>query len=484
MKEIKDLPQVDKVELPKLGGIRPGVYILTIIILLVAIIIFLIGFLPGIKNGGRFVTFNTELDNVAVYVDDTFVTGLPGQQFVKSGEHTITYKKGGIVLSEDVLTVDHPVFFTWLVRRKMKVEFNTFNLTPEKIKQLRAFDLQMISNQSRITSFTSVVNYIPYAKSYAQDAISYKFNSNSIKLDLDTMSSFISSIEMLDDIQKAYDMIGIDEGNNFNIAKTLFNGSNNADIGEFATTPSDTKNINTQAAKLTFDNVSISSVLIPSNEFVMGDREIYSYPKISEAGITVKTDKFYITSSPISQYVYSLFVKENPTWKKSNIDKLVANELVDRNYLKGIALSTLYPNLSPITNISYNASIAFTSWLSDKTGKNVSIPSEAYWSSAAYTSEEFINNDFSKSLVSLNQNPSRPQLMLGGIWEFTSSPFIAYSRLLNENNVLNNIDDLNLNVDVIVKGGSVLNETKTTNSVGVMEKDACFDYLGFRVIYK
>ena len=30
----------------------------------------------------------------------------------------------------------------------------------------------------------------------------------------------------------------------------------------------------------------------------------------------------------------------------------------------------------------------------------------------------------------------------------------------------------------------VLNETKTTNSVGVMEKDACFDYLGFRVIYK
>ncbi len=484
MKEIKDLPQVDKIELPNIGGIRPGVYILTIIILIVAIIIFLIGFLPGIKNGGRFVTFNSELENVAVYVDDTFITGLPGQQFIKSGEHTITYKKGGIILSEDVLTVDHPVFFTWLIRRNMVVDFNEFNLSSDKTKRLRSFDLQMVSDQSRITAFTSVVNFIPYAQSYAKDAINYEFATKTMELDLDTMSSFISSIEMLDDIQKAYDMIGLDAGNNYNIAKTLFDGSNGDDVGEFATTPSDTQDIKTQAAQLTFDDVAISSVLIPSNQFVMGDKEIYSYPKVSEAGVTVETNEFYITSSPISQYVYSLFIEDNPTWKKSNIDNLVSEELVDRNYLKGIALSSLYPNLSPITNISYNAANAFAVWLSNKTEKNVSIPNERYWSSAAITSEEFINDSYSKSLVSLNQNPSRAQLMLGGIWELTSSPFIAYSRLLDESSVLSNIEDLNLNVDVVVKGGSVLNTTTTINSVGVMERDSCFDYLGFRVIYK
>lgn len=484
MKEIKDLPQVDKVELPKLGGIRPGVYILTIIILIAAIIIFIIAFLPGIKNGGRFVTFNTELDNVAVYVDDTFVTGLPGQQFIKSGEHTITYKKGGIVLSEDTLSVDHPVFLTWLIRRKMTVDFNDFNISSEKAKQLRAFDLQMISDQSRITTFTSVVNYIPYAISYAKDAINYDFDSDTIKLDLETMSSFISSIEMIEDIQSAYDLIGLEVGNTFKLASTLFDGTTSDDVGEFATNPSDTMNIETKASVLSFDNVSISTVSIPSNEFVMGDREIYSYPKVSEAGVLVNTDNFYITTSPISQYLYSLFVDENPQWEKSNIDDLVSKGLVDRNYLKGIALSATYPNLNPITNISYNAAEAFTKWLSTKTKKNVMLPSQEYWSSAAITSQEFINDDIAKSVITLNQNSNRPQLMLGGIWEFTSSPFLPYSRLIDSSNVLKNMNDLNLNSDVVVKGGSILNSSTTVNSVGVMERDSCFDYLGFRVIYK
>lgn len=484
MKEIKDLPQIAKVKLPEIGGIRSGVYILTIIILIAAIIIFLIGFLPGIKKGGRFVTFNSELENVAVYVDDTFITGLPGQQFIKSGEHTLTYKKGGIVLSEDILTVDHPLFLTWLIRRKMVVNFTDFNLSSDKIKQLRAFDLQMISNQSRITSFTSVVNYIPYALSYAKDAINYEFSTKTIELDLDTMSSFISSIEMLNDIQNAYNMIAINVGNNFNIASTFFDGTNANDIGEIATTHSDTKFIKTQASQLTFDDVSISTVLIPANQFVMGDKVIYSYPKVSEAGVSVKTEGFYITTSPISQYVYSLFVEDNPTWKKSNIDNLVSKELVDRNYLKGIALSTLYPNFTPITNISYNSANALASWISSKTELNVSIPTEEYWSSAAITSQEFVNNSYSKVLVSINQNSNRAQLMLGGIWEFTNTPFIAYSRLLDESSVLNNITDLNLNVDIVVKGGSILNTSTTVSSVGVMERDACFDYLGFRVIYK
>jgi formylglycine-generating enzyme required for sulfatase activity len=484
MKEIKDLPQVDKVELPKLGGIRPGVYILTIIILIAAIIIFIIAFLPGIKNGGRFVTFNTELDNVAVYVDDTFVTGLPGQQFIKSGEHTITYKKGGIVLAEDTLSVDHPVFLTWLIRRKMVVEFNDFNISSDKVEQLRAFDLQMVLDQSRITTFTAVVNYIPYAISYAKDAINYEFDSNTIKLDLDTMSSFISSIEMVEDIQNAYDLIGLEVGNTFKLASTFFDGTTSDNVGEFATTPSDSINIETKASALTFDNVSISSVFIPSNEFVMGDKEIYSYPKVSEAGVVVNTDDFYVTTSPISQYLYSLFVNENPQWEKSNIDDLVSNGLVDRNYLKGIALSATYPNLNPITNISYNAADAFTKWLSTKTGKDVMLPSQEYWSSAAITSQEFINNDYSKSVITLNQNSNRPQLMLGGIWEFTNSPFLPYSRLLDSTTVRNNINNLDLKSDVIVKGGSILNSFTTINSVGVMERDSCFDYLGFRVIYK
>lgn len=484
MKEIKDLPQVDKVELPKLGGIRPGVYILALIILVAAIIIFVVAFLPGIMKGGRYVTFSSEIDNVAVYVDDTFITGLPGQQFIESGDHTITYKKGGIELSSDTLKVDHPVFLTWVFRRNMDVELNKADLSLSKIKQLRAFDLQMIQDQSRITSFTSVVNYIPYAVGYAKDAIFYGFDKSTIKLDLDTMSSFISSNEMIEDIQNAYDLIGMDNGDIFKVASTLFDGSNNSDVGIAMQTSDESSSLKTKSSKLEFDNVSIDSIFVPENQFIMGDKVIYSYPKVAEKGTQVSTDNFFITTEPISQYVYSLFVKENPSWEKSNIDQLVEQQLVDRNYLKSIALSTQFPNMMPITNISYNAAEAFAEWLSKKTGKTVSIPSQEYWSSAAITSNEFINNTYSKSLISLVQNSQVPQLMLGGVWEFTSSSFLPYSRLVDSTNVLNNIENLDLNVDVIVKGGSILNSATNVSNVGVMEKDSCFDYLGFRVIYK
>lgn len=483
MKEIKDLPEVDKVSLPNIGGIRPGVYILTLLILAAAIIIFLIGFLPGILHGGRFVSFDSEIDGVGLYVDNTYISGLPGQQFVESGEHTITYKKGGIVLSEQILEIDHPVFFTWLVRRNKVIEMNDFDLSSEDTVKLRSFDIQMSYNQSRVTTFTSVVNYIPYALQYAKDAIAYGWDADTVAVDLDTMSGFISSIEMVEDIQNAYDLIGIEEGSNFKTAKTLFDGSLMDDVGEFATDVSTASNISTSKSSLNFDGNSIDSILIPSNTFIMGDRQIYSYPKVSEAGISVENDDFYISTVPVSQYLYSLFVQDNPTWSKSNIESLIESNLVDQNYLKGIALSTQFPSYAPITNISYNAATAFCTWLSSKTDKNVIIPTETMWSSAALASDNYIHNTYSTTLTSMTPESNRPQLMLGGVWEFTSSNFLPYSRLIDESSVEENLKNLDVNCDVVVKGGSILNTSTTINSVGVMERDVCFDYLGFRIAY-
>lgn len=483
MKEIKDLPKVDSVELPKIGNMRPGVYILALIILAIALVVFLIGILPGIKNGGRFVNFSSDINGVGVFIDDSFATGVPGQKFIDSGEHHITYTKGGVVLYEGTLEIDHPVFFTWLVRRTKDVSLDVYDLNNNKKDKLRAFDLQMSVTQSSITNFTSVVNYIPYALSYAKDAKAFEFSLETINIDLDTISSFISSSEMLDDVKKAYEYLGLSPSNNFKKAEALFNGSNNSDVGEDPITVEEASNIKNKASLLKFDDISIESVKIPTTSFIMGHKTLFAYPQVSEAGVKVSVDEFNISRAPISQYLYSMFVQENPTWSKDNIDNLVKIGLVDKNYLKGIALSTMYPSYSPVTNISYNAAVSFSKWLSQKTGKNVMIPTEQQWTLAAISSNDFLNDDFSTSLISLDSDKTTPVLMLGGVWEFTSSVFSPYSRLLNEEAVLENIKNLNLDCDIVVKGGSVLNKTTTINSVGAMERDSCFDYLGFRIAW-
>lgn len=479
MKEIKNLPEIDPVVLPKLGNMRPGVYILAILIFVIALALFIIGFLPGILNGGRFVNFSSSIENVGVYVDGEYRSGIPTQTFIKSGEREITYKKGGIEIGKETLNIDHPVFFTWLIRRNKDVIFTPSQLSDEKTKSLRSFDLQMIIDQSSILSFTDVVNYIPYINQYAKDAVAFNFDQNTIKEDLRTISSFVTSIEMFNDLKTAYDYLGIEDADSLKVPQILFGGTQSEDLGL------DSKTIEpvVKAENLSFDNALIEGIHVKGESFVMGNKSFATYPDINEAGKEVTVDSFNLSTLPVTQYLYSMFVKENSYWSKSNIDQLIKDNKVDSNYLKGIALSTTYPSMTPITNISYYAAEAFSSWLSEKTGKTCYIPNQEQWTLASYASVEFINDDYATSLTSLNDNPTTFSLMLGGVWELTSSQYIPQERLIDVTEIKKNLEDLNINTDIIVKGGSILNKNININNVGVMGKNQTFEYLGFRVAW-
>lgn len=481
MKEIKDLPKVDDVVLPKLGSIRPGVYILALTIFVVLLVVFIIGFLPGVLNGGKFVNFESEIDNVGVYVDDNYISGTPAQKFIKSGTHEVVYKKASQIIASDTIKVSHPVFLTYIFHRYQDVNLDLNQLNEEKINKIINYDIQLIIDQSGILEFNSVTNYIPYFSQYAKDAIAFDLDRNTISENLNLASSFISSKEMLDDAINAYDTIGLDYGNVLNVAKEVFS-DNTSEIGlDFVD-----KTVNATSDTLVVDNNAIITTLkVNPISFVMGNKTYSSYPNINEAGINVEVnDSFYLSKLPISNYLYSLFVVENPKWAKSNKDSLINDNLVDDNYLNGISLSTSYPSLEPITNISYYAAQAFCSWLSDKSGKNVYIPSEKEWNAAAFASTNYINNTYSNSLIALNSYDNQFDLMLGGVWEFTSTPYFPLNRLVdNRDSIINEINN-NYNSDIVVKGGSLLNSSIDINSIGAMEKSACFEYMGFRIAYK
>ncbi len=481
MKEIKDLPKIDDVALPKVGSLRPGVYILTLAIVVIVLIIFLIGFLPGILKSGKYVNFTSNIDNVGVYVDGEYLSGTPTQSFIESGEHRIIYKKASQIVAKETIKVSHPVFLTTFIRRYQDVNLELNTLESEKIEKIINFDIQLIINQSSILQFSSVTNYIPYFSHYAKDAIAFNLSEERIKKDLNLASSFISSIEMLEDAKEAYRSLNIEYGNSLKLAQKVFEeegtmiGESFKDV-EVKTLPSSLKVGN---------DAVISMLKIDPVSFVMGDETYSTFPNVNEVGIKANlTDSVYISKTPVSNYLYSLFVVENPTWSKSNKTTLINKGLVDDNYLEGISLSPTYPSLEPIRNISYYAAEAFTSWLSEKTNRDVYIPSEKEWSAASLASTNYINNSYSTSLVSTASYDNQFDLMLGGVWEFTSTPYFPLSRLVeNREDLINDINN-NYNCDIIVKGGSLLNSSININNVGVMEKSACFEYMGFRIAYK
>ena len=88
------LPEVEPVRLPVLFGMRPGKYILILLIAAVILIFFLLGILPGIVRGGRYISFETSYSDVGVILDGQYIGSSEGSRiFVSSGSHEAEYIK-------------------------------------------------------------------------------------------------------------------------------------------------------------------------------------------------------------------------------------------------------------------------------------------------------------------------------------------------------------------------------------------------------
>ena len=132
--------------------------------------------------------------------------------------------------------------------------------------------------------------------------------------------------------------------------------------------------------------------------------------------------------------------------------------------------------MTPIRNISYYAALAFTEWLSEKTGRNVTLPSSAHMEYAGSTS-----STYSKTLTSYRTG-SAPAGLLGGVWEMTGDSYVPLSRYLS---YTIDTDSGPAEAMIVLKGGSYLNDSQSidTAHIGLIAKDECSDTAGFRVVW-
>ncbi len=463
------LPEVEPVVIPeKIFGIRSGIVILTGLIIAILILFFLLFMLPGIIKGGVYVGFDSDLSDVAIYMDGKYLGSTEGTRyFIESGEHEFVYAKSGIELYSEKIKIAHPIFFTMIFHRSEDIHIKaTASIDLEN--RIKENFISSAASWSKNTDYDGIYSFPPLFSSFAKDINALEMNDYSSELFYAT--AHISSQAMLDDYMKAKEILQ-KEGKEPGFDDSFLNNLT------FTSDPvSFTYDSKAETKASAYDDGYFT---YEGGIVTMGSYQGSTYPLTNEKEIKVQVPSFAIMQYPVSEYEYALFISENPYWSKNNLSNLIADGMVDENYLSSIILSTSFKSTRPIRNISYHAAEAYAAWLSEKTGKTYALPSEAMWT---YASLSALDKKYSSSLSIMSDSGLSPEMMFGGLWEMTCSEYIPLARLTDYQSLQNLAQDLN--DDIIIKGGSYISDPSaiTPDTVGIMKKDATSPYAGFRLV--
>ena len=438
MKPKIELPPVEEVVLPKLFNLRPGYLILGMIILALLILIFLLGFLPGIIKGGRYVSFQAPLSETGILLNGTYLGSATHQYFIPSGTHTVEYVKADQIYATEEINIDHPIFFTWLIHRTKLLQEPTISLSHDQKDTIISFLLNEIQEVSKALEYPPQFPYQPVYKNLFTDLQALEINKPEI---ITLALSMISNETMREEAEQFFAIEPVKP------VQTKINAL--PPVGKVST--------------LQAGSLSIEGYTYEGSSITFGDGQT---PQSNLAQDSTST--FVLAKRPVSQYEWALFIEENPQWSKSNQN--------DPTYLAGLSLSTQYSTNRPIFNISYQAALAFVEWLSKKSSKEVFIPTEAMWSQAAYSQ----TNTVYDASLSLSTNSAPLLGLLGGVWEMTSSHYLPRARGVAYSPLQDLAKQYNLEPQVIVKGGSSIHKS-TVDEVGIIEPTSSNEYIGVRI---
>lgn len=470
MRRKTELPEVDPVVLKNLGNIRPGAYILIGGIILIILILFIALILPGLTSKKAYARFNINAKGIAIYENGEYIGSSEGSIYtLQNGKHTFTFKYNDIELGTAEVDLKKNIFASLFRRKINEIDFEV-NYSLELEEAMKDDFAKDVAKWSAVIDYDKSYNFPPLYSEFAYNAKTLGFK------DIDDIwlygAMHVTSDTLYEDYKVGREILQLDNSEIANADKVIdeiFSGSNKS---------------------IKMDDLSSESKPVfvdgfyyyPEGTITMGRDINLGYPETNLYPTTVTVEAFSIAATPISEYEYALFVEANPYWAKSNIDNLISDGMVDKNYLAGITLnSKLYTN-KPIRNISWNAANAYTEWLSNESGKNVYLPSEAEWTRAALSAE---GKPYTKSIISTDRDISSPSDMLGQLWEFTSSSYIPLARAIDYDKSEELAAEYPYD-DIIIKGGSYINTASDIDReiIGVLGRNTCSEYAGFRIAVK
>jgi len=230
----------------------------------------------------------------------------------------------------------------------------------------------------------------------------------------------------------------------------------------------------------------LSGPLLPGKpDYIVDDDFLVSFPHIE----SVK--EFYILEKEVTRKDYALFLDENPVWKVDNINNLIDDKLVTKDYLN---LQDFSDTVKPVSNISWYAAAAYCEWLDTKlpvtmSDYKIKLPSEAEWEAAAgFNATDTPNNVFQESGATSGKSADFSRIgkaelydTMGNLWEWCENWYFP-SDSVNGSFGLPGISYDG--VEKAVRGGSWANpesEIKISTR-GSQNPSWCTPFLGFRSV--
>jgi formylglycine-generating enzyme required for sulfatase activity len=179
-----------------------------------------------------------------------------------------------------------------------------------------------------------------------------------------------------------------------------------------------------------------------------------------------------MAETEVTQKAWDAFVAEHPEWAKDKKEQLIAQGLVGPDYLE-TPQDRAYPS-GAVPGISYYAAKAFCTWLDTKVPQSlrsakgvrfqIRLPTEKEWYLA---SSNFGNKVFAN--------------ILGGLWEWCSTPYVHIPELSAPEKYINLIGSS----EFVVKGGSWANKTQTIQpeTRASLPPDSSSPFVGFRPVF-
>ena len=437
-----EITEVEPVRLKARLGMQPGLYLTIIYAIALLLILFLLLILPGIRRNGTVYHFSSTPSEAAVYVDDVYIGSTPFSGFVDRGSHTLRIEKPFFESMETELSVEGRIFGTLLFPRK---EEYSADLNIDDSTAYLRWRFKQIASWSLVGGFYEGYSYPRRSVTAVEEYLAGTDEENSSKELYDFLYMLlnnISSSELLGDISTAFRraaamnspsaMNGADKSDpsaqeslSTYAAESAFAQMIDIELLQlyeymlsdedenFPTVGTDIESLRDSLRKrvdgLPFKETYAAAVdrtssirlegsvllridppdMVPvGNPSLTLDSEELTLDDLSAFPHMEKLESYYLSTTEITRTQFIAFLAENPEWGMEKKEALIADGLVDAEYLA--FMNEEDPDLGlPITHVSWHAARAYCDWLQEKLPASLQgrykarLPKEAEWEYAA-----------------------------------------------------------------------------------------------------
>lgn len=516
-KEINSLDDIE-VKLKKIGNIRPGVYLTVLYAFIFLLVLFLVFFLPGIRNPGAKVTFASLPESAAVYVDGEYVGTTPCTAYLRKGDHSVRIGKRGYKENlTKALSIDGRIFASLIFPKKQD---HSVLLEPVSLQHVlgRVFTdfsawsgidafhyryqpdtvlskaVEGITRSGQLTDealfeefFTAVLPYVSdeaLLKDFIRGFILTKTKGKVLTPDtlLETLTSCVS-------VQNEYKTLpmwlarqlssehsaAITDSSWYNSVRTDYNN-------RWETLPVPSFNLE-DTQRIMVENVDF--VFIPPAAYPLGSSTPGSFP------IRYASRPFYISDSEISYRQFSRFLAEREEYRPSNIENLVQDGLVTEEYLQDWEKNK--DTDLPVAYVSYFVAEEYCKWLAAKLPAfaredfTIRLPTEYQWEAAALLSNQQEYVLHAETVTGPRPVNRLENIVLkdfyGNLWEWCDNWYAKADFVLFRDDGTKAVSSNSFSgVEKSVRGGSwaVMEDLVSISSRGGQPPHWCTPFLGFR----